>query len=64
VALQVAGYAVVALCAWARSRFNVPRLLLGLVLFATLNAAFAVAFWKYLLGDLQGQWSRTERTVQ
>jgi cellulose synthase/poly-beta-1,6-N-acetylglucosamine synthase-like glycosyltransferase len=63
-ALEVAGYAIIALGAWARGRFEVPRLLLGLVLFATLNAAFAVAFWKYLFGDVKGQWSRTERTVQ
>jgi cellulose synthase/poly-beta-1,6-N-acetylglucosamine synthase-like glycosyltransferase len=63
-ALQVLGYAIIALCAWARRRLAVPRPLLGLVLFATLNAAFAVAFWKYLFGDVQGQWSRTERAAQ
>jgi cellulose synthase/poly-beta-1,6-N-acetylglucosamine synthase-like glycosyltransferase len=63
-AAQIAVCSIIALGAWARRRFEVPRLVLGLVLFATLNAAFAVAFWKYLSGDITGQWSRTERTVQ
>src|SRR5262249_14866276 len=49
-ALQAAGVVGILLAAVARKRVQLPRLLSGLVLFAGLNAAFAVAFCKYLFG--------------
>jgi cellulose synthase/poly-beta-1,6-N-acetylglucosamine synthase-like glycosyltransferase len=60
--LQLVGYAVIGTAAVVRNVLPVPRLLLGVVLFAGVNAAFGVAFCRYFAGDLRGKWSRTERS--
>jgi cellulose synthase/poly-beta-1,6-N-acetylglucosamine synthase-like glycosyltransferase len=62
--LQVMGYTAIAFAAIARKSVQLPRWILGFVLFAGINAAFAIAFCRYLLGDLRGDWSRTERAAR
>jgi cellulose synthase/poly-beta-1,6-N-acetylglucosamine synthase-like glycosyltransferase len=62
--LQVLGYSAIAVAAIARKSVPLPRWILGFVLFAGINAAFAVAFCRYLMGDLRGHWSRTERAAR
>jgi cellulose synthase/poly-beta-1,6-N-acetylglucosamine synthase-like glycosyltransferase len=59
--LQLLGYLTIGVAAVTRNVLSLPRWLLGIVLFAGVNAAFGVAFCRYFFGDLRGQWSRTER---
>lgn len=44
-----------------RKRLALPRWVLILMLFATVNVAFGVAFWRYLTSSTAGQWTRTDR---
>jgi cellulose synthase/poly-beta-1,6-N-acetylglucosamine synthase-like glycosyltransferase len=62
--LQLLGYAVIGVAAVFRNVLSLPRWLLGMVLFAGVNAAFGVAFCRYFLGDVRGEWSRTERSAK
>jgi cellulose synthase/poly-beta-1,6-N-acetylglucosamine synthase-like glycosyltransferase len=62
--LQLLGYATIVVAAWVRNVMSVPRWLLGIVLFAGVNAAFGLAFCRYFFGDLRGQWARTERSAK
>jgi cellulose synthase/poly-beta-1,6-N-acetylglucosamine synthase-like glycosyltransferase len=60
---QLLGYGMLLGVNALRARVRLPRWLGGLLLLAGLNLAFAVAFWRYLCNDMQGQWSRTQRRV-
>jgi cellulose synthase/poly-beta-1,6-N-acetylglucosamine synthase-like glycosyltransferase len=60
---QLLGYGMLLGVNAVRARVRLPRWLSGLLLLAGLNLAFAVAFWRYLCNDTQGQWSRTQRRV-
>jgi len=60
---QLLGYALLLVANAVRGRVRLPKWLLGVLLLAGLNLAFAVAFWRYLCNDAQGQWSRTARRM-
>jgi hypothetical protein len=57
------GYGVLAAANAVRGRLVLPSWLSGVLLLAGLNLAFAVAFWRYLGNDADGQWSRTQRRI-
>jgi hypothetical protein len=61
--LQVSGYATLATANLARRHVTIPKWLSMLVLFASVNFAFAVAFWRYLRPGSRGYWTRTQRAV-
>jgi cellulose synthase/poly-beta-1,6-N-acetylglucosamine synthase-like glycosyltransferase len=60
---QLLGYAALLAANAVRARVKLPRWLSGVLLLGGLNLAFAVAFWRYLCNDTQGQWSRTHRRM-
>lgn len=60
--LQVVGYAFIAAAYLLRDHIQLPQLLRAAVFFFTLNAAFALAYWRYVRGDYRGSWKRTERS--
>lgn len=59
--LQVAGYALAAIVFATRTLLPWPAALRGGMLFVLLNAAFMVAFVRYVRGDYRGSWRRTVR---
>jgi cellulose synthase/poly-beta-1,6-N-acetylglucosamine synthase-like glycosyltransferase len=61
VGLQVVVYATLAAADVGRRHVAIPKWLSVLVLFANVNFAFAVAFWRYLSSGSPGHWTRTRR---
>jgi cellulose synthase/poly-beta-1,6-N-acetylglucosamine synthase-like glycosyltransferase len=61
-ALQLLGYAAAMLIYVTRRRVAWPGSLRAGMLFVVLNAAFVVAFVRFLRGNYRGSWRRTVRT--
>lgn len=59
--LQAGAYTILATAHFLRRRVALPKWLSLLVLFANVNVAFAVAFWRYLKHGSGGSWARTRR---
>lgn len=59
--LQIAGYLALIVMYVTRRTLPWPRLLASVLFVAVLNAAFAVAFVRFLTGNYRGGWRRTER---
>jgi cellulose synthase/poly-beta-1,6-N-acetylglucosamine synthase-like glycosyltransferase len=60
-ALQLAFYSLAALGHVVPGRGRLPRVLRLATLFASMNAALAVGFWRWLAGTQGGTWQRTAR---
>jgi cellulose synthase/poly-beta-1,6-N-acetylglucosamine synthase-like glycosyltransferase len=60
-ALQLFGYTACLLTYLMSARYDVPRVLRVPVFLAAMNAAFAVAFYRYVTGQYSGSWKRTAR---
>lgn len=60
-ALQLAFYGLAALGHVVPGRGRLPRVLRLATLFASMNAALAVGFWRWLAGTQGGTWQRTAR---
>lgn len=60
-ALQVAFYATAAVGSFVPGSGTLPRLLRLTTLFASMNAALAVGFWRWLAGSQRAVWQRTAR---
>jgi cellulose synthase/poly-beta-1,6-N-acetylglucosamine synthase-like glycosyltransferase len=60
-ALQVGFYATAAIGTFVPGSGRLPRLLRLTTLFASMNAALAVGFWRWLAGTQQAVWQRTAR---
>ena len=60
-AIQLVGYALLAVALALRSRLTLPRLANAPLFVFALNVAFLVGFWRYIRGDFSGHWRRTER---
>lgn len=60
-AVQLSGYALLAVAYAARQRVRLPAPLSAAVFVAVLNAAFAVGFVRYVTGRYRGGWQRSER---
>jgi cellulose synthase/poly-beta-1,6-N-acetylglucosamine synthase-like glycosyltransferase len=61
--LQVGAHATLAAANIVRRHVAIPKWLSMLVLFANVNFAFAVAFWRYLRPGSSGYWTRTRRAA-
>ena len=60
-ALQLAFYAAAAFGCFVPGRGIIPRALRLSTLFASMNAALAVGFWRWMAGTQGGTWQRTAR---
>jgi cellulose synthase/poly-beta-1,6-N-acetylglucosamine synthase-like glycosyltransferase len=58
---QVAAYGIAALGQWVTGTGAVSRLLRLATMFATMNAALLVGFWRWLSSEQTGLWERTAR---
>jgi len=59
--LQLSGYVLCLFVYGLSARWNVPRLLRIPVFLVVMNAAFAVAFYRFTTGQYSGSWKRTAR---
>jgi hypothetical protein len=60
-ALQVLFYAAAGIGHLIPGSGTLPRMLRLTTLFASMNAALAVGFWRWLAGTQQATWQRTAR---
>jgi cellulose synthase/poly-beta-1,6-N-acetylglucosamine synthase-like glycosyltransferase len=63
-AMQIAFYAAAVIMAFVPARAKVLRPLRLTTMFASMNAALFVGFWRWLLGRQRGTWRRTERVAR
>jgi cellulose synthase/poly-beta-1,6-N-acetylglucosamine synthase-like glycosyltransferase len=59
--LQLAGYATLAAGMLLRRYVPLPRIVSVPLFVFALNVAFLVGFWRYVTGNVSGQWGRTQR---